>query len=484
MKKVFLVILFFSTQIFSQTISDALRFSLRPTGSGSRAISMGNAYIGVSDDFTSTMWNPAGLAQLNQIEVVGGFNSTSYNNKATFFGNTNENDITSFSFDNFGLAIPLPTERGSMVFAFGYLKNRDYARTVRFEGFNPKSSIIPALFDVDAKYDIPFQTYLSNSKGYSAIIDSVTQYGESKESGQQDMWVFSGAVDIAKNLSLGVTLNFINGDYKFEREFIETDTENKYNNTTPNLPNDSLYLRYNRFYLDNLVETKLEGFGATFGLMYRYFDRFRFGLTIATPTLIKANETYSDAGESLFDNGKYFKYSYGGPNTPVLNNYSVLTPWVLSGGVAIKPFDAILISVDAEKIDYSQIAWEDNSDLEKTNISLQKNFKEVTNLRAGFELQIPDFFYLHNFCDKFLIRGGYSLTPSPYKNDSKEFDQKSVSVGAGIYFDEYVSLDLAIVNGNWKTYHNNYSLRGVTDPSRTEEKINTSILNFTLSYRF
>lgn len=480
MFKYFLVSFLFLSNIYSQSVADALRFSLRPSGSGSRALSMGNAYIGVSDDFTASLWNPAGLAQINYIEFVGGFNSYKYSNKADFFGTTTSNDLSSFSFDNLGLVVPIPTERGSLVFSFGYSKNRDYARTIMFEGFNPISSIIPALYDADENYDIPFQTYLSNAKGYTPIVDSVMQSGESKETGEQNMIVIGGAIDIARNLSFGLSLNFINGDYKFERNFVETDYTNKYKNFTQNLPTDSLYLRYNRFYLENLIDTKLEGFNATIGLMYRYEDRFRLGLTISTPSIIKANETYSDGGESLFDDGKYFKYSYGGPNNPILNQYSVITPWILSGGIAIKPINAILISFDAEQIDYSQIQWDDNSDLEKTNIALQKNFKQVVNYRGGIELELPDF----GFLDNLLLRGGYNLSPSPYINDGTEFDQKNISFGVGASFDNDVSLDVALINGNWKTFHNNYSLRGVTNPSRTDESITTSIFNLSLTYRF
>jgi long-chain fatty acid transport protein len=33
-------------------------------GTGTRAISMGGAFIGKADDATATYWNPAGLAQL------------------------------------------------------------------------------------------------------------------------------------------------------------------------------------------------------------------------------------------------------------------------------------------------------------------------------------------------------------------------------------------------------------------------------------
>ena len=481
MKRIFISILFLTSLSFSQTTVDALRFSLRPSGSGSRALSMGNAFIGVSDNFTATLWNPAGLAQISNIEFSGGFNSYNYNNKTEFFGSADEKAITSISFDDFGLVIPVPTMRGSLVFAFGYSNNIDYARAIRFEGFNPKSSIVPSLFDADEKYDIAFQTYLSNSKGYSSISDSVLQRGESKEEGGQGMWTFSGAIDIAKNLSLGVSLNFISGNYKYEREFIETDSQNKYKNFQNNLPNDSLYLRYNRLYIDNLIDTKLEGFNTLFGLMYRYEDIFRLGLTITTPTLIKASETYSAGSESLFDDGKSFRYSYGGEGAPVSNNYSLSTPWILSGGIAIKPIDAILISFDAEKIDYSQISWEDNRDLEKQNISLQNNFREIINYRAGVEIALPKNTF---FWDELFLRGGYSYSPSPFKNDPKEYNQENISVGLGMYFDQDVSFDLAIVNGNWKTYHNNYSIRGMVDPSRTNETITTSILNFTLTYRF
>ena len=59
--------------------------------------------------------------------------------------------------------------------------------------------------------------------------------------------------------------------------------------------------------------------------MYRYEDVFRLGLTITTPTLIKASETYSNGSESLFDDGKSFRYSYGGEGAPVSNNYSLST---------------------------------------------------------------------------------------------------------------------------------------------------------------
>ena len=112
---------------------------------------------------------------------------------------------------------------------------------------------------------------------------------------------------------------------------------------------------------------------------------------------------------------------------------------------------------------------------------MQNNFREIINYRAGVEIALPKIlsFGMNYFCVVVIVILHHLL-----KNDPKEYNQENISVGLGMYFDQDVSFDLAIVNGNWKTYHNNYSIRGMVDPSRTNETITTSILNFTLTYRF
>ena len=39
------------------------------TGAGARAAGMGGAFIGVADDATAIVWNPAGLTQLHHPEA-------------------------------------------------------------------------------------------------------------------------------------------------------------------------------------------------------------------------------------------------------------------------------------------------------------------------------------------------------------------------------------------------------------------------------
>ena len=73
---------------YAQSADDALRFSSTGFGVGSRAQSMGGAYIGVADDYSASFWNPAGLAQMRRLEFTGGIINTNYSNNATFFGNS------------------------------------------------------------------------------------------------------------------------------------------------------------------------------------------------------------------------------------------------------------------------------------------------------------------------------------------------------------------------------------------------------------
>ncbi|MFA6470387.1 MAG: hypothetical protein WCW35_15945, partial [Bacteroidota bacterium] len=81
--KLFVLLNIVLTGILSAQFSeDAVRYSGRGNGVGSRALGMGNAYIGVSDDYSATFWNPAGLAQMRRLEVMGGISNVGFTNDA------------------------------------------------------------------------------------------------------------------------------------------------------------------------------------------------------------------------------------------------------------------------------------------------------------------------------------------------------------------------------------------------------------------
>ncbi|MBP6672728.1 MAG: outer membrane protein transport protein, partial [Bacteroidetes bacterium] len=410
----------------------------------------------------------------------GSISNTGMSNEATFLGTKKSSDINATGLDNIGFVFPFPTVQGSLVFAFGYNRISDFASSVKFEGFNEQSSIIPNLSgNTLDNYDIPYKVYLKNDSGYTALQKNVNQRGEIVEGGSLGQWSFSGAVDIEENISLGVSLNVFSGNYDYTRSFVEEDTRNVYNNTSTNLPSDSAYLRFNKFYLDNFLSSELSGSNITIGLMYRA-EVFRFGIIAKGPTSIKVQETYSDDGESVFDaNGGTWtpsnpsrKYS-----TPVsTNEYSVSSPWTFGAGGSLYILPEFLLAADIEYTDWTQIEWTENPYLEKRNSLLQSEFRSVISYRIGAEFDIPS--------TEVRVRGGYSMTPSPYKNDPSSFDQTMFTGGAGIFLQRNVVLDAAFAYGSTKSFRNEYTVAGLPNTARVDKTITTTLVNFTVSYRF
>jgi long-subunit fatty acid transport protein len=281
-------------------------------------------------------------------------------------------------------------------------------------------------------------------------------------------------MDVAKDLSFGVTLNILSGSYKYQRNYLEADTRNFYNVTT-NAPSDPAYFDFNKLYLDDYVTSDITGVNVLFGMMYRA-ARYRVGLTIKTPTSVKISETYSTAGEAIFDNGD--RFSYTTPETK--NDYGVMTPWTFGAGVSVEPIYGLLLSGDADYTDWTQIEWSDNTSLENDpavgTTAMQKEMRDVLNLRLGAEYEIPG--------TDVRVRGGYMHTPSQHKNDPSSYDENTYTGGAGILLQNNVLLDLGLAFGSVKTFHSNYIDSALKFASRTDESIKTTRVNFTISYRF
>jgi long-subunit fatty acid transport protein len=443
----------------AQFIEDALRLAVPGLGVGARSLGMGGAYTGLADDYSATFWNPAGLALVKRMEFMGGLSNLSYGNSSTFFGNPSSNSNSSTSLNNVGFVFPYPTLRGSLSFAFGYNRVNDFTTGLSFDGFNSYSSIIPTIYNKQYDEDVAFNLKLNDSTGYTPITNNVNQRGTVLEGGGLNNWSFAGALDIAKELSLGLTLNISTGGYTYDRRFIEEDTKNIYST----FPWD-----FSKLTLHNTIDGDISGFGAKLGLLYRYEDIARFGITIRTPSKFTVKENYSTDGNSLFDNGDSFYYRLGGSD-----QYDVVTPWVFGGGASVS-FYGFTVSGDADYTDYTQLQFENaTADVMAYNTDIKSYLRPVTGLRIGGEYTIPNI--------NVRLRGGYGYRPSPYEQDKDISDrqQKYWSVGVGFLVSETLMVDGAFVRGKFSTDRINYD-----STSRTDENVTTDNFLFTLSYRF
>lgn len=95
------------------------------TGAGARAEGLGGAFIGVADDATALVWNPAGLTQLERPEasvvfrqVFGGFD---YKDPDVKFSSTSKHFLFNFA----SIAYPINLESFKMTFAVAYQNQVD-----------------------------------------------------------------------------------------------------------------------------------------------------------------------------------------------------------------------------------------------------------------------------------------------------------------------------------------------------------------------
>lgn len=481
----------FAGRAEAQFAEDALRFSQFNLNIGARSLGMANATVGFADDYSALFSNPAGLASLRSHEFTVGFGRIGYGNDVSYLGVTTSSSNSAISLNNIGLIYAVPTVRGSLTLGAAFGRIADYTSSASFNGFNAASSIVPSMApstdlysmsSIDAdnflKDNIPYQLYLADldTSGrylFPLVTDSVQQSGTILEGGGMNAWSIGGGIDIAKNLSLGISLNFLNGTYSYDRQFVESDPTNIYRSSS------SKGSDFDRFSYESTINSELTGFNALFGFVFRKPGTYKLGVSVRTPTVYEISETFSDEGRSQFDpnpsTGFVDRYSIRFENS---TRYKVQTPYVLSGGLSLQMFDWLVLAGDAEYTDWTQMKFEtDNPDLLAENRRIKNSlFRETTNLRGGAEVTLWDL--------GLRLRAGAAWIPSPYKNDPKEFDQIYYTAGVGIMLDEKTSINSAYSLGTWKTFRDNYYLDNLATPSRTSEVVKNSSMNVSLQYRF
>lgn len=459
----------------AQFPEDALRFATPGLGVGARALGMGNAYTGVANDYSALFWNPAGLAQIEHGEFSFGLSHMIYKDQSTFLATPQSYTNNSTALNSLGLVFPVPVTRGSLVFAFGYNRQSNFTTGVSFEAFNPTSSILQT-YNRDGSpvngdpSGVAWELYLADTVRnaqrqriyYSPIINRVTQLGKVLEGGGLNNWSVGGAMDIAKNVAVGASVNYSSGTYKYDRTYKEQDNRNIYSSTVAGSP-----LQFDQFTQDDMVESDLSGFNAKLGLLYRVPDRFRLGINVKSPSVLQVKETFGSTYKAYFDNGDVVA-----PDAITENgSYDVLTPWVISAGASVILSNLVLAG-DVEYTDWSQLEFRNaNADVLALNKDMKDLFRGTVNYRAGAEYDITQ--------AGVRIRGGFIYNPSAFKGDPTDFDQKYYTAGLGFLLSESTMIDVAFAHGWWKTYRYNYA-----GSPRLDESVSTNNFGLTFSYRF
>ena len=160
--------------MFSSASAQEEIFSLgMQLGVGARAIAMGGAYTALGGDYSASLWNPAALADIRRVEVYGTLSYLSRGNEfslspTTSFSNSlSKSDENFTNLSTFGIAYPLPTYRGSLVFSFGYNRVKSLDSNFEFVSFNQTSN------------DLVYQAWREIEKGSLNARSSLTDLSKS-----------------------------------------------------------------------------------------------------------------------------------------------------------------------------------------------------------------------------------------------------------------------------------------------------------------
>ncbi|NIR47824.1 hypothetical protein GWO43_05165 [candidate division KSB1 bacterium] len=401
-------------------------------GNGARAVSMGGAYTSIGGDYSASIWNPAALADIRRVEVFGSLghlmreNTTGIN---SFNVGNFEHDAAFTKLNDIGLAYPVPTVRGSLVFSFGFNRVKTYDSNFAFQWFNPTED------------------------------DSVNQAWRENENGSLNVWTLAGAVDVSPNMSVGLGLNFWTGGTDFESSFFEQDRDDIYT--------------FDSFTVESSLNTDITGFNLKLGSLFRIGRLMRVGATITTPVKFKVEEDWSFHEELFFDDNTFADSLDAG-----FFEYRIRSPWTFSAGTSINMLNFVL-SGDIEYNDWSQIRYTSEPPIAgltetEANRQIQDNYRPTTRIRLGGEFTLP--------LTGLSFRAGYFRDPTILQNRDPDEDKQFYSAGIGFLVDRQVKLDVGFVHGFWKSFNSELPQTDDIDDYVEDIKVNKFFVSLAFRY--
>jgi len=356
-------------------------------GAGGRAEALGGAYRALSDDLSGLYWNPAGLASVRRIEFALGLSQGWIEDKARITSPPISNQLSRTRLNQVGLVFPVPTYRGSLVFALAYhqVHNFDSFGTFR-----------------DTNSDRFFQA-------------------DELETGRLGLWSLGIAIDVSQKVSTGLSLQLWTGfdDYSYA--------------SVADSVNDNWY----RF--EQARNSDLSGFNLLGGLLVRPLPWLRLGATLESPLKLAIARDYSER----IDSSLAGQYGYDTFSTSHEFHVSRSFRTALGAAVLIKRFG---ISSDIVLNDWSQISYRDEPPLigftrDEANREITRYLRPTLDFHLGLEYWLP-------FLDA-RLQAGYAYLSTPFENTMTLGNKQVFSGGFGILLDPSLHLQTSASLSQW-----------------------------------
>lgn len=301
-------------------------------GIGARALGMGGAHLAVAEDISALYWNPAGLARIRRIELAGGLFHERINNRSTFLSAQSSKVGSHTRVNAVGFTLPVPTYRGSLVFAVGYHRLGNFDSILNLEGGTAQIRV----------------------------------EGLELRSGGLHAWTLGGAIDISPSISAGASLLLWRGEETYQWNKTVVDSL------------DSLQV------IDDRFTDKYFGASLKLGLLVRLGQYVSIGGALDSPVRYKVEEEGFMSKETIY----YPSTSPIVDKGPTYFDYKLSLPYRFSAGVALT-LPRLIVALDINYADWAQIEYKEPGDLVTHNRYISDNYRDVVRWHVGVEYLIP-----------------------------------------------------------------------------------------------
>lgn len=140
-----LSLLFYVSIVFTQSLNDAIRYSVLEVGGTARTVGVGGGIGALGADFSTLSTNPAGLATYRRAELVFSPSFEQFSTSAYLKGGNNpiiEQEKNNFNFNALGMVFatrPNSSKWKGSAFGIGINRLANYHDKLFFEGTSPGS---------------------------------------------------------------------------------------------------------------------------------------------------------------------------------------------------------------------------------------------------------------------------------------------------------------------------------------------------------
>ncbi|MFH0924782.1 MAG: outer membrane protein transport protein [bacterium] len=379
-----------STTIYQQT---NIASSPNPVGSGARAVGMGGAFIAIADDATAASWNPAGLIQLERLEVSLVGISLERREELSFTTHSEGNSVGEIDDSNinyFSATFPFQFYQNFVV-SLNYQRLYEFKRNLQYRITSLEAEQIK-----DVHY---------NQKGYLGTLG------------------LGVACEISPGISLGSTINIWRDDLFWDNGWEET--YSCYETGTQN----GIPLTYNTCINDQYSD--FHGVNLNLGLLWNISKSFTLGAVVKTPFEASAHHEFRFT-QSINSNAPEQANMSEGIELHMPLSYGIGAAWRVS--------DALSFDFDIYRTHWRDYVLVDSQGNELNPID--GRFKSNSNVDNTTQVHLGgEYLFINKETDVVIpARAGIFYDPEPSRNGTDDF--YGLALGSGIAYKKYI-FDLA-----------------------------------------